>query len=354
MFPMTRFPPPPPTGQAMYGMMGGFQKKPMNKFTPKTSKGNMGYYPSNSSQNMTPNRDRNDYKGKIDDGSPTENPVVITHNLGGCLCSSDNESAFNLFSMIGKVIRIKYIVNRQKNLLVQLATPEQAQHVISVLNNKVLFGQKVSIMHGRHNYITETSSHFTQDKNVIKEYSFSPLNRCSATTASIDPTPVLMYLTENPVTLEGVSDFLTSVHAPKPKEVRVLNDKSGLIIYCDTEAALEAAALVNNGSVSEGNIIKLNFKKTIPPSSTSSSSASGEDNPITMIDENDNANFGDNDNSSNNSGNDNNNNNGEDENAMAANNNNSKNNNEEEIDDENDVFGNSTEHNNEDDDVDVV
>lgn len=374
MFQMGRF---PPSTHKTYGMQG-YQKKPMSKsyqknnnfsntsFNPNNNNNNnniINSYSSNNNNNIpsynphnnnhNPYNSSRDYKGKSDEKMMTsssstssltnENPVVIVHNLGGCLSSSDNESAFNLFSMVGKVIRIKYFIsNHQKSLLIQFATPEQAQHIISVFNNRIIFGQKAAVMHSRHTYITETSHYFAQDKNTIKEYSFNPLNRCSATTATIEPTPFLMYLTEEVVTLEEISDFLTSVHAPKPKEIKVLNEKSGIIAYCDVEAALEAAALVNNGLVSDGNVIKLSFKKGIPSSSSSSSTTTSDAaSPLSMD-----------------AGNENELEEGEEEEGSTAmdinDDNNNNNSGDDDDDDENDVFGDGAKHNNEDDDVNVI
>ena len=261
--------------QPMYGMMG-FQQGGMPSYPQRLPKGGPGScgnngdnrgpmggngsYSSGQGSSGGP-RERGERGDQREEGPAAENPVVITHNLGGCLSSGENEGAFNLFSMIGKVTRIKYITNKQGNLLVQMATPEQAQHVIDVLNGVTLFGQKVHIAHARCTYIKESSTHFTLDKNIIKEYSFNPLNRCSATNVSIEPTPVLAYTTDKAVSLEDVSDFLTFVHAPKPKEIRVVGGTTGFIVYCDAGGAMEAAALVNNGSVSSGNVIKLNFSK---------------------------------------------------------------------------------------------
>lgn len=85
-----------------------------------------------------------------------------------------------------------------------------------------------------------------------------------------------MYITDNEVTSERISSFLSEVNAPKPKEVRILNEKSGFIIYSEVEEALEAAALVNNGSIQDGNVIRLNFKKTIPASENSFSANSND------------------------------------------------------------------------------
>jgi hnRNP-L/PTB/hephaestus splicing factor len=83
---------------------------------------------------------------------------------------------FILFGVYGNVVRVKILYNKPDNALLQMSDSQQAQTALVNLNNMMLHGRTLRIVHSKHQQV-QMPKEGQEAANLTKDYSNSPLHR---------------------------------------------------------------------------------------------------------------------------------------------------------------------------------
>jgi len=109
-------------------------------------------------------------------GPGSISPVVIVSGMNEEKVTPD--AIFTLFGVYGDVIKVKILFTKKDTALVQMATPQQAEAVITHLNSCPLFGQPIRVNFSKHSTIMIPSNNPSEENTKFtKEYVGSPLHR---------------------------------------------------------------------------------------------------------------------------------------------------------------------------------
>lgn len=189
-------------------------------------------------------------------------PVIMAYGLADQFSC---DRIFNLFSLFGRVVKVKLLLSKRGSGMVQMEDAIQAQTVISALNTQTIFGQQLQLQPSKHPSISD-SARTDFPNNPSKEFVGSPLNRFNKNTRElVSISESVVYGTAASSDGKAIRAFLVSIGAPDPVSVTDAGSgdgedaSSGLIVFRDTSAALEAVAIANNGAITAEHILKLTF-----------------------------------------------------------------------------------------------
>ncbi|EPS74228.1 hypothetical protein M569_00523 [Genlisea aurea] len=171
----------------------------------------------------------------------------------------DGDKLFNLFSLYGNIVRIKFLRNKPDHALVQMSDGLQAELAVHFLKGAMLFGKCLEVNFSKHASITSGPD--------THEYSNSTLNRfhrnaskiyryCCSPTRMVHVSTLPMDVTEDEVVIH-LEEHGRVVNA---KLFEMNGKKQALVLFENEEEATEALVCKHASSLG-GSIIRISFSQ---------------------------------------------------------------------------------------------
>ncbi|XP_055646303.1 polypyrimidine tract-binding protein 3 [Falco peregrinus] len=174
---------------------------------------------------------------------------------------------FILFGMYGNVHRVKIMLNKRDNALVQMADATQAQLAITYLNGQMLYGKVLHATFSKHRRI-QLPHEGQDDQGLTKDYLHSPLHRYkrpgSKNFKNIFPPSATLHLSNIPpsVTLDYLKSLFESTGSTVKAFKFLLRDSRMALIQLDSvEEAIHALIALHNHDLGEDHHLRISFSK---------------------------------------------------------------------------------------------
>ncbi|KAJ6848338.1 polypyrimidine tract-binding protein-like protein 3-like isoform X1 [Iris pallida] len=183
--------------------------------------------------------------------------TILVTNLNYDEC--DEDKLFNLFSIYGNVVRIKFLHNKPDHALVQMGDGLQAELAIHFLKGTMLFGRRMELNFSKHPDITQgpDTHEYAQcslnrfNNNAVKNYRY-----CSAPTRMIHVSSLPQDITEEEIVTHLEDHGIIS----NSKLFEVNGKKQALVLFENEEQATKALVCKNGSSIGRSSI-RLSFSQ---------------------------------------------------------------------------------------------
>ncbi|NXK11557.1 PTBP3 protein, partial [Herpetotheres cachinnans] len=175
---------------------------------------------------------------------------------------------FILFGVYGNVHRVKIMLKKKDNALVQMADATQAQLAITYLNGQRLYGKVLHATFSKHQTV-QLPREGQEDQGLTKDYKHSPLHRFkrpgSKNFQNIFPPSATLHLSNIPPSV--TVDYLKNLFASTGSTVKAfkffLKDcRMALIQLGSVEEAVHALIELHNHDLGENHHLRVSFSKS--------------------------------------------------------------------------------------------
>ncbi|KAL8162583.1 hypothetical protein V2J09_014072 [Rumex salicifolius] len=186
-----------------------------------------------------------------------ERCTVLASNLN--YDSIDEDKLFNLFSLYGNIVRIKFLRNKPDHALVQMGDGFQAELAVHFLKGAVLFGKQLDVNFSKYPSITPGAE--------THEYSNSNLNRFNRNAAKnyrycCSPTKMIHLSTlPQDVTEEEIMTHLEEHGTIMGTKLFETNGKKQALVLFETEEQATEALVSKHATSLGGSVIRISFSQ---------------------------------------------------------------------------------------------
>ncbi|KAG8660666.1 polypyrimidine tract-binding protein homolog 3 isoform X3 [Manihot esculenta] len=183
--------------------------------------------------------------------------TVLVSNLN--LDRVDEDKLFNLFSLYGNIVRIKFLRNKPDHALVQMGDGFQAELAVHFLKGAMLFGKRLEVNFSKHPNITQGAD--------THEYSNSNLNRFNRNAAKnyrycCSPTKMIHLSTlPQDISEEEIVSHLEEHGTIVNTKLFEMNGKKQALVLFETEEQATEAVVCKHASSLAGSIIRISFSQ---------------------------------------------------------------------------------------------
>ncbi|KAL0927091.1 hypothetical protein M5K25_001248 [Dendrobium thyrsiflorum] len=183
--------------------------------------------------------------------------TVIVSNLN--TDKIDEDKLFNLFSMYGNIVRIKFLHNKPDHALIEMEDGFQAELAVHFLKGAFLFGKKLEVNFSKHSNITPAPD--------AHEYGGSNLNRfnrnaaknyrhCCAPTRMLHISTLPQEITEDDL-VSHLGEHGTIINT----KIFEVNGKKQALVMFENEEQATGALVCEHASEIDGYTIRISFSQ---------------------------------------------------------------------------------------------
>ncbi|KAJ9146107.1 hypothetical protein P3X46_028417 [Hevea brasiliensis] len=171
----------------------------------------------------------------------------------------DEDKLFNLFSLYGNIVRIKFLRNKPDHALVQMGDGFQAELAVHFLKGAMLFGKRLEVNFSKHPNITQGAD--------THEYVNSNLNRFNRNAAKnyrycCSPTKMIHLSTlPQDISEEEIVSHLEEHGTIVNTKLFEMNGKKQALVLFETEEQATEAVVCKHASSLAGSIIRISFSQ---------------------------------------------------------------------------------------------
>lgn len=222
-----------------------------------------GFHPSYENYN---NDDMSSYSvpnggyHDVDRFERERSPVVMVYNLDSERFNC--KKLFNLVSLYGNVNKINFIRSKEGCAMVEFASSLAALETIKLLNNILVFGNRLNIEVSKKMYVEEIRRPYdlpNGDKS-FENFIGDKNNRFNtpqqaAKNRLIPPSKILHFYNVPKMDDDSMMDIFSEANAPFPTKLTWFDNKSsratvtGLVQFETVDEACEALVIVNNTEI---------------------------------------------------------------------------------------------------------
>lgn len=191
--------------------------------------------------------------------------VLLVSNL-------DQESVscydlFILFGVYGNVVRVKILYNKPDNALLQMSDNIQAQTALVNLNNMMLHGRQLRIVHSKHQQV-QMPKDGQEAAKLTQDYSNSPLHRFkkpgSKNFQNLYPPSATLHLSNIPgeILEEDLREKFSRCGTVVEFRFFQKDRRMALLQMASVDEAIRALVKLHNDKLSETNHLRVSFSRT--------------------------------------------------------------------------------------------
>ncbi|KAG0502348.1 hypothetical protein HPP92_002420 [Vanilla planifolia] len=172
----------------------------------------------------------------------------------------DEDKLFNLFSMYGNIVRIKFLHNKPDHALIEMEDGFQAELAVHFLKGALLFGKKLEVNYSKYSNITPApdaheyggSSLNRFNRNAVKNY-----RHCCAPTKMIHISTLPQEITEDEL-VSHLDEHGTIMNT----KIFEANGKKQALVLFETEEQAAEALVCKHASDIDGYTIRISFSQS--------------------------------------------------------------------------------------------
>ncbi|PKU77305.1 Polypyrimidine tract-binding protein like 3 [Dendrobium catenatum] len=171
----------------------------------------------------------------------------------------DEDKLFNLFSMYGNIVRIKFLHNKPDHALIEMEDGFQAELAVHFLKGALLFDKRLEVNFSKHSNITPAPD--------AHEYGGSNLNRFNRNAAKnyrhcCAPTKMLHISTlPQEITEDDLVSHLEEHGAIVNTKIFEVNGKKQALVLFENEEQATGALVCEHASEIDGYTIRISFSQ---------------------------------------------------------------------------------------------
>ncbi|XP_043721702.1 polypyrimidine tract-binding protein homolog 3-like isoform X1 [Telopea speciosissima] len=183
--------------------------------------------------------------------------TLLVSNLN--LDKVDEDKLFNLFSIYGNIVRIKFLRNKPDHALVQMVDGFQAELAVHFLKGAMLFGKRLEVNFSKHTNITsapDTHEYLNSNLNRFNRNAAKNYRYCCSPTKMIHLSTLPQDITEEEIMahLEEHGNIVNT------KLFEVNGKKQALVLF-ETEEQATEALVCKHATTVDGSVIRISFSQ---------------------------------------------------------------------------------------------
>ncbi|XP_042494756.1 polypyrimidine tract-binding protein homolog 3-like isoform X1 [Macadamia integrifolia] len=171
----------------------------------------------------------------------------------------DEDKLFNLFSIYGNIVRIKFLRNKPDHALVQMGDGFQAELAVHFLKGAMLFGKRLEVNFSKHANITsapDTHEYVNSNLNRFNRNAAKNYRYCCSPTKMIHLSTIPQDITED----EIISHLEEHGNIVNTKLFEGNGKKQALVLF-ETEEQATEALVCKHASTIDGSVIRISFSQ---------------------------------------------------------------------------------------------
>ncbi|XP_042492380.1 polypyrimidine tract-binding protein homolog 3-like [Macadamia integrifolia] len=171
----------------------------------------------------------------------------------------DEDKLFNLFSIYGNIVRIKFLRNKPDHALIQMGDGFQAELAVHFLKGAMLFGKRLEVNFSKHTNITsapDTHEYLNSNLNRFNRNAAKNYRYCCSPTKMIHLSTLPQDITEEEIMahLEEHGNIVNT------KLFEVNGKKQALVLF-ETEDQATEALVCKHATTVDGSVIRISFSQ---------------------------------------------------------------------------------------------